>query len=115
MNDDALENAQSHARRGALLVQSGRLTDALASFQKAVLAAPADAVNFVNLANVYLLLGRLDEALVPAERALQVNPRLAQALVTLSAVHLRRNEPEKALTQSRLARRLDPLLREPRF
>ena len=67
-------------RVATLLVDEGRLDEAISHLEKAVQVAPDFALAHYHLGNVHFLKRDVDLAVVQFERALDVNPRFAPAL-----------------------------------
>jgi tetratricopeptide (TPR) repeat protein len=64
---------------GAVLKQTGRITDSLTPMQKSVQLAPQDAEAHSNLGTALQELGRLDEALASYAKAITMKPDFAEA------------------------------------
>jgi tetratricopeptide (TPR) repeat protein len=93
---------------GSLLLESGRVPEAVAQFEATLRIEPrlADAEN--NLAVALEGLGRRDEAIAHLRRALQLKPDYAQADYNLGQMLLDLNRPAEALAPLEAAARLKP-------
>jgi predicted O-linked N-acetylglucosamine transferase (SPINDLY family) len=78
--------ADAHGLLGVVLALGGRNADAVASFERAIVLAPAVAAYHNNLGNVLSSLGRGEEAVAAYGRALALRPDDAQTLNNLGTV-----------------------------
>jgi Tfp pilus assembly protein PilF len=70
----AAERAITEYQAGALMLESGRYEEAVASFNKALALDEGNILCHYSLALACLRLGRLDEAMAEADRALELKP-----------------------------------------
>jgi len=93
---------------GVLLLQTGRVEEAVAQFRKAAELKPDFAAARANLGTALAKLGRLDEALVQLRQALESDAAYAPAHYNLGLVLSRRGDAEGAIREWRSALELDP-------
>lgn len=82
--------------QGLILLNSGRLEEAGATFQALVRDAPGDPLGHIGVGLVLLRRGRGSEAIEPLERALRGNQDFAPALAYLGEAWLQTGKPERA-------------------
>jgi len=70
-------SAMAHNNLGMLLVQTGKLNEAMYYLQRAVALNPGNAEAHNNLGNAWLAKGRLDQALAEFQRAAELRPNVA--------------------------------------
>jgi tetratricopeptide (TPR) repeat protein/SAM-dependent methyltransferase len=97
---------------GAVLKETGRISESLASFQKAVQLAPQDAEAHSNLGNTLKELGRLDEALASYKQAIALKPDYAEAHYNLGIMLQELRRLDEALASYTQAIALKPDLAE---
>jgi tetratricopeptide (TPR) repeat protein len=93
---------------GVLLVQTGRVQEAVAQFQIAVELKPDFAAARANLGGALEKLGRLDEALAQLRQTLESDSRYAPAHYNLGLVLSRRGDAGGAIREWLSALDLDP-------
>ena len=93
---------------GAVLRQTGRISDALTAYQKSSNLAPQDAGVHFNLGNTLQELRRLDEAEASYRQAIAIRPGLVQAHNNLGKTLSEMDKLQEAETSLRLAIALDP-------
>ena len=71
---------------GAVLKQTGKMSDSLVACQKSVLLAPRDAETHYNLGNTLLGLGKFDEAEASFKKAITLNPDYTAAYSNLGYI-----------------------------
>jgi len=91
------ETAYVHRELGNLLVERGRLDEAIASYENAVARDPADLVAMVNLAVVYESMSRLEDAEATLRKVFEKTPSEPLAVVTLAKLMRRRGEVKAAI------------------
>lgn len=91
------EMAYVHREMGNLLVERGRLDEAIASYEHAVTRDPTDLLAMVNLAVVYESISRLEDAEATLNQVLEKTPSDPLAVVTLAKVMRRRGEVKAAI------------------
>jgi TolB-like protein len=85
-------------RNSATLVKSlGRLDEAIALMEFAIVRDPVNPVSHLNLGQNYVLAGRLDEAIRSEQTALSLSPGIGGAQYWLGEALLRKGETEAAL------------------
>lgn len=83
---------------GGVLINLGRLDEALEFNQRAVLNRPKDPLANAQLGMAYFYSGRLDSAEKYLSAAKQIDPdHFSHPQAMLADIHLRRNEPEAAM------------------
>lgn len=75
-------------RQGVVLMQQGRLDEALERFNEADRVAPGNATNYNMIGLVYMRKGQFDEALVQFNRALELVPLFTDARNNRGATYL---------------------------
>ena len=95
---------------GLALMARGRHGEAAASFEQAIVQAPAVAPLHSNLGQCLLDLHRLEAAQAACERAIALMPELAEAWSTLGAVHVAQHRGEAAEAAFRQAIALQPAM-----
>ena len=91
-----------------LLVETGRVGEAVAQFEKAAGLKPDYAAARANLGDALAKLGRLDEALVQLRKAIESDARYAPAHYELGLVLSRRGDAQGAIGEWRSALEIDP-------
>jgi tetratricopeptide (TPR) repeat protein/2-polyprenyl-3-methyl-5-hydroxy-6-metoxy-1,4-benzoquinol methylase len=110
----------AHHGLGSALAAAGRLEEAIAPFEQAVVLTPADAAPpapaaadvLLALGNLYARLGRTEEAVKRFERAVQLRPDFAQAHNDCGAMLLAQGRVKEASAQFVKALQLAPELLE---
>ena len=82
---------------GVLLVETGRVEEAVAQFEKAAALKPDFAAARANLGGALAKVGRLDEALVELRKAMESDARYAPAHYNLGLVLSRRGDAQGAI------------------
>ena len=77
-------NSSLHNSLGAVYCESGRCSEAIPHFQRAIELAPSDPEYHTNLGNAFGFMGRLAEARAQLERALALAPDYAPARASLA-------------------------------
>lgn len=91
------------------LEASGRQQEALRAAGRALAVAPANALLWQELGQVYMKLGRTDDALIALQKSRQLNPEVPQTHELLGALWMqRREDAAKAEGAYREAIRLQP-------
>jgi Flp pilus assembly protein TadD len=93
---------------GALLVDGGRIDDAIPHLEEAVRLEPAFAEAHTNLGAALAKRGRLAEAMAHYREAIRLSPGLAQAHNNLGLALARAGDVEGAVREIREAVRLAP-------
>ena len=90
------DSAEVHHNLGYAFLESGRLDDALASFDSALRLRPRYASARNNKGTVFLRKGRFEEAGRAFEAAIQADSEFRPAYINLAMTRLRGNEIGKA-------------------
>jgi tetratricopeptide (TPR) repeat protein len=98
----------AHNNLGNLLLQKGRLADAIGHFQTALSIQPKAADVHSNLGGALLGLGRLDEAIAHFQAALKIQPDSAQAHNNLGNALQQQGRLDQAIAQFQQAVDLQP-------
>ncbi|MGD1020993.1 MAG: tetratricopeptide repeat protein, partial [Verrucomicrobiia bacterium] len=98
----------AHGNLGTLLLQEGKVSDAIGQFEQAVQIKPDDAEAHNNLGGVLLQMGRPGEAFVHAEQAIRIQPDLEGAHVNLGNALLQLGKIHEAISQYEEALRIRP-------
>lgn len=110
--DHALElNPNSWIARlnvATLVVQEGKLDEAVAQFRALLRLKPAYADAHNNLGSALSRQGKLDEAVEQYQEALRVNPASAMPHTNLANIHAKQGEVDEAIRHYREAVRIDP-------
>jgi protein O-mannosyl-transferase len=107
-------NHVAHGNLGLLLLEEGRVDEAMAHFRAAVAARPLSAKMHVNLGVGLATLGRHDEAIAEYETALRLDGRLPLAHYNLGIELAERGRLDEAVARYEEAIRLDPEYALPR-
>jgi len=94
--------------RGLLLVQQGRLDEAVEDFRQVLRIDPANETAHTNLGLIFLRQGKLGNAETHLSEALRVNQRSAEAHNNLGIVHTAQGRTEDAIASFLKARELMP-------
>ncbi len=105
--NDSLE-ASNLNNEGVAHAKSGRWTEALTTFQRAIELRPAHAGAHNNLGNVLKRLGHFEEAIRAMAEAVRLDPTEADFLVNLGYLQHQFGRTETAITSFRQALRLQP-------
>lgn len=97
-----------HCNLGAALGDLGRLDEALASYQRAVVLKPDYVMAICNLGNTQRKLGRTGEAAASYQRALVLDPAYPEAHCHMAILQLDAGQPELALASADNALRARP-------
>lgn len=87
-DEDDSRSLRAQLGDAALLVQEGRLEEALSLYETAAQQAPKEPQPEIGWAKMLLLLGRADEALPHARRAVELEPLNAEAMTALAQAYL---------------------------
>ncbi len=92
-------NYFAHGHLGHALGEKGKLDDAIAQYQEALLIKPDEAESHNNLGNALLQKGRVDDAITHYEQALQFKPGEAEMHYNLANAFLQKGSVDDAITQ----------------
>jgi Flp pilus assembly protein TadD len=94
--------------RGLLLMQQGRLDEAVEDFRQILRTDPAHEAAYTNLGLILLRQGNLGDAETHLREALRVSPRNAEALNNLGLVRMKQGRTEDAIACFQKAREFAP-------
>jgi tetratricopeptide (TPR) repeat protein len=98
----------AHNNLGLLLVQQGRLDEAIAQYQRALQANPGYIIAYNNLGLTLAQQGRWDEAIARYQQALKINPGFDMAHYNLGNVLLQQGRLDEAMAEYQQALRANP-------
>ena len=98
----------NYKKRADDYFKTGNYDQAIANYQRALQANPADAELYYGRGTAYALKGQLDLALNDLNRCLEINPRNAQAYNNRGILYARKNQYGRALQDYEQALRLSP-------
>jgi tetratricopeptide (TPR) repeat protein len=101
-------NARGHSNLGAILLDTGRLNEAIPAFRQALALQPGDPMAHNHLGVIRVKQGRLAEGLKHFEASIKIRPQTAVAHHHLGLVHLRQGRLDQAAVSLREAVRLEP-------
>lgn len=104
-----LRHSEAYYYRGYARFQSGRLSLALADFDRYIAACPNDPTGHLNRGATRIRLGDFEGALLDLGNSLARDPRSSTALATRAWALLQLGRPKRALADSRAALELDPV------
>ena len=90
-------HAETNHLLGAIRYHEGKLQEALAFLQRAVVSPGATAEHHNNLGCLLMTVGQKDSAIAAFRRALAINPAYTDALNNLNAMYRAPSKPAKAL------------------
>jgi tetratricopeptide (TPR) repeat protein len=102
------ESWLAHNHLGGLLLNEGKVEEAMAHFQKAVELQPDFAESQNMLGSALITLGRLDEAAARFQKAFELEPRSAVALYNLGVVASAKGLPDQAIQLYQRALEIQP-------
>jgi tetratricopeptide (TPR) repeat protein len=106
------DDAETHFLLGNAWQDRQRLTDAVASYRRAIGINPQFAEAHNNLGTALRDLGQLNEAVAGHTQALQINPELTDAHINMGNAQLKLRQPEQAAAYYRRALQINPNLSE---
>ncbi|MGO9244092.1 MAG: tetratricopeptide repeat protein [Verrucomicrobiia bacterium] len=98
----------AHLNLGNVLLQAGRLQEAIAHYEQALRINPDLADTHNNLGTALGQTGKIEEAIAHYEQALQIDPDLADAHVNLGVALAKVGKPDDAIRHYQEALRLRP-------
>jgi tetratricopeptide (TPR) repeat protein len=98
----------AHNNLGSLLLQKGRVDEAIDQFQQALDLQPNAADVHSNLGGALLQQGRVEEAIAQLQQALQIQPDSTQAHINLGNALLRKGRVNEAIAQFQRVIELQP-------
>ena len=100
---------------GTLLLQSGRVEEAIPHYEKALELDAAVGETHHNLANALARIGRTNDAIAHYQKALELEPRIAGPHADLGSILFLRGQVSEAVMHFRQALELDPNLAQAHF
>jgi tetratricopeptide (TPR) repeat protein len=100
--------AAAHYNLGLALMQTGKIEEAIAHYQQALLIKPDYAAAHYNLGVALMQTGKIEEAIAHYQQALLIKPDLAEAHVNLGTVLLREGKVSDAIGHYEQALRSKP-------
>lgn len=91
--------APAHFNLGVLLLEEGRVQDAVTALSTYVALQPTNAAGFSKLGTALLRARRSDEAERALNNALRLNPKDAEAHNALGLIHVQRKRPRDAMLE----------------
>ncbi len=102
----------AHNDLGNILLQNGRVVEAMAHFQKSLEIEPNDSDAHNNLGTAFLQNGQVDDAIIQYLKALDINPKLANTHYDLGNIFVQKGQMDEAIDEYQKAVALDPDLAE---
>jgi len=102
------EDAEPLNNLGQVLMEAGRLPEAIEAFRGAIIAAPCMVPALANLALAMQRIAKIAAALPFAQRAARLDPKDPVPLITLANLHTLLRDPESAAAVLRRALALAP-------
>jgi protein O-mannosyl-transferase len=99
---------EAHYNLGSILLQRGRVDEAIVHYHDALQIKPDYAEARLNLGNALLQKGRVDDAISEYQSALQINPDYAEARSNLGSAFLQKGSVDKAIAQYQKALQIVP-------
>lgn len=93
---------------GSALMREGRLSEAIAEYERSIQLNPRKATAFYDLAIAYNKAGRIDDAIVMYRKALDIDPRYASARNNLGNIFLRQGKIDEAIREYQVGIEADP-------
>jgi tetratricopeptide (TPR) repeat protein len=97
---------------GNILLQRGRVDEAMVHYQQALQIKPDSAEASYHLGNALFQKGRADEAIAWYQQALQIKPGFAEASFNLGNALLQKGRVDDAIVQYQQALKIEPVLSE---
>jgi len=102
------DNAVAHYNLGNVLLQKGRVNEAITQYQKALQIKPDKEEACNNLGNALLQKGNVDEAITHYQKVLQINPEFAEAHYNLGNALLQKGSVDEAIAHFQKALQINP-------
>jgi superkiller protein 3 len=93
---------------GNLLLQKGKVDEAIAHYKNALQISPDSAQAHDNLGNALLQEGKVDEAITHLQKALQIKPGFAQGHLVLGNALLQEGKVDEAIAHFQKALQINP-------
>jgi Flp pilus assembly protein TadD len=103
-----MENAEDYNRLGRLLVETNRLDDAKAAFERAIRLNPNLAIAHSNLGAILGVKGDMYGALEELEKSIQLDPQSARAHNNLALAYLKLGKKNEAISHWKTSLTIDP-------
>ncbi len=100
--------ATSYNNRGGFFKDMGKYSQAIAEYQKALLADPERLISYYNIGMVYNDSGQTQEAIGQFNKIIELGPQDAKGYYGLGMVYQRVGEVDKAISEYEKAAQLDP-------
>jgi Flp pilus assembly protein TadD len=101
-------NFEAHSNLGSILLEKGKLDDAIIQFQEALRIDPRPSTMHNDLGVALDQKGSLDAAIAEYQKALQLDPDNAKAHNNIGQAYLRKGNPGQALSHYQRALQLEP-------
>jgi tetratricopeptide (TPR) repeat protein len=101
-------NYVAHDGLGTVLMQKGKVDEAIAHYQEALQITPQDAKVHSNLGMALFQKGSLDEAITHLQKAAQIQPGLAKAHYNLGVALGQKGRVEEAIAEYQKALQINP-------
>jgi tetratricopeptide (TPR) repeat protein len=98
----------AHFKLGNVLMQKGKVDEAILHFQNTVQIRPAFAQAQNNLGGLLLQKGQVDEAIPHLQMALQINPNYGKAHINLANAFMQKGREDQAIVHFQNALQIDP-------
>jgi len=98
----------AHVNLGNLLLQKGKVDEAIAHYKNALQISPDSAQAHDNLGNALLQEGKTDEAIAHLQKALQIKPGFAQGHLVLGNALLQEGKADEAIAHFQKALQINP-------
>jgi tetratricopeptide (TPR) repeat protein len=102
------DNFVAHFKLGNVLMQKGKVDEAILHFQNTVQIRPAFAQARNNLGGLLLQKGQVDEAIPHLQKALQINPNYGKAHINLANAFMQKGREDQAIVHFQNALQIDP-------
>ena len=102
------DNFVAHYNIGDVLLQKGRVDEAIAHYQQALQLKPDYADAWYNLGNALFQKGKVDEAIARFQKALQLKPNDAKTLNNLGNALLQKGQADEAMVCLQKALQINP-------
>jgi protein O-mannosyl-transferase len=102
------DNSIAHDNLGVIFVKQGKMDEAIAQFQKALVITPGNADAHDNLGVVYAKQGRMEEAIAQFQKALVIIPDNADAYDNLGVIFAKQGKMDEAIQYYQKALTINP-------
>ena len=101
-------NYIAHHNLGEILIDEGKLDEAVKQFQEVIRLTPAIGKPYNDLGKAYALQGKMDDATIMFSNAVRLNPGLAQARWNLGNAWMQKGKVAEGMAQMKAAVLLSP-------